>query len=66
MKLVLKANVKEGKNYREVKESNRMMKSQRSNIEREKLKEVGKRIRIDKIIKQNAKFIRFCKIQKKN
>ena len=55
MKLVLKANVKEGKNYRDVKESNRMMKSQRSNIEREKLKEVGKRMRIDKIIKQNAK-----------
>ena len=41
------------RNYRELKQSIRMMKSQRSNIERKKLIEDGKRIGIDEIIKQN-------------
>ena len=41
------------RNYCELKQSIRMMKSQRSNIERNKLIEDGKRIGIDEIIKQN-------------
>ena len=43
------------KNYFELKESIRMMKSQRRNIERNKLVEDGKRIVIDEIIKQNIR-----------
>ena len=39
--------------YREPKESISMMKSQRSVLERDKLIEDGRRISIDKIIKQN-------------
>ena len=41
--------------YRELKESMRMVKSQRNNIERNKLIEDCKIISIDKIIKQNGR-----------
>ena len=44
--------INEEGNYRELKESIRMMKSQRSNIEPDKLIKDGILIRIDKIIKQ--------------
>ena len=40
-----------------------MMKSQRSNIERNKLIEDGKRIGIDEIIKQNERIINNLKSQ---
>ena len=43
----------EESNYHELKESIRMMKSQRSDIERNKLIEDGKRIDIDEIVRQN-------------
>ena len=39
--------------YRDLKESISIMKSQRSVLERDKLIEDGRRISIDKIIKQN-------------
>ena len=42
--------IKDEKNYRELKESIRMMKSQRSDSEKSNLIEEGKRISIDKII----------------
>ena len=45
----------EERNYRELKESIRIMKSQRSNIERNKLIENGKRMGIDKIIRQTER-----------
>ena len=41
--------------YRQLKESFRMMKSQRSNVEKNKLIEGGKRMSIDEIIKQNER-----------
>ena len=41
--------------YRELKESMRMVKSQRNNIKRNKLIEDCKIISIDKIIKQNGR-----------
>ena len=41
--------------YRQLKESFRMMKSQRSNVEKNKLIEGGKRMGIDEIIKQNER-----------
>ena len=42
--------INDEKNYRELKESIRMMKSQRSDSEKNNLIEEGKRISIDKII----------------
>ena len=47
--------VNEERNYRELKECIRMMKSRRSNIEKKKLNEDGKRIVIDEIIKRNKR-----------
>ena len=47
--------INEEKHYHEVKESIRMMKSQRSDIERNKLIKHGNIIGIDEIIKQNEK-----------
>ena len=44
--------INEESNYCELKESIRMMKSQKSDIERNKLLENGKRIDIDNIIRQ--------------
>ena len=41
--------------YRQLKESFRMMKSQRSNVEKNKLIEGDKRMGIDEIIKQNER-----------
>ena len=41
--------------YRQLKESFRMMKSQRSNVEKNKLIESDKRMGIDEIIKQNER-----------
>ena len=45
--------IKEERNYRELKENIRMMKSQGRNNERSKLIEAGKRIGIDEIFRQN-------------
>ena len=45
--------VNEEKKYRELKESIRMMKRQRSDTERINLIEEGKKIGIDKVIKRN-------------
>ena len=45
--------INEEKNYRELKESIRMMKSQRSDTEKVNLIEEGKKIGIDKVIKRN-------------
>ena len=45
----------EERNYRELKESIRMMKSQRTNIEKNKLIEGGNRTGIDEIILKNEK-----------
>ena len=42
------------KNYRELKESIKMMKSQRSDTEKKKLIEEGKKIDTDKVIKPNG------------
>ena len=47
--------INEERNYHELKQSIRMMKSQRSNIERNTLIENGKRIGIDEFIKQNER-----------
>ena len=49
----LTAIIKEERNYPELKEIIRIIKSQRSDIERNKLIEGGKRIDIEKIIRQN-------------
>ena len=46
--------INEGKIYRELKESMRMTKTQRSDIEKNNLIGEGKRKVIDKIIRQNA------------
>ena len=51
MKLVMKTD--EEKNYCGLKESIRMMKSQRSDIEKNNLIEEGERKTIDKIIRQH-------------
>ena len=45
--------IKDERNYPELKENIRMMKSQGSNNERNKLIEAGKRIAIDEIFRQN-------------
>ena len=45
--------INEEKNYRDLKESIRMMKSQRSDTEKVNLIEEGKKIGIDKVIKRN-------------
>ena len=45
--------IKDERNYPELKENIRMMKSQGSNNERNKLIEAGKRIGIDEIFRQN-------------
>ena len=47
--------VNEWRNYHKLKEIIRIMKSQRSNTERNKLTEDGKKIIPDEIIKQNEK-----------
>ena len=44
----------EEKNYRELKESIKMMKSQRSDTEKKNLIEEGKKIDTDKVIKPNG------------
>ena len=49
--------VNEAENYRNLKESVKMLKIQRSHIERNKLIEDGQRMEIDKIIKQNRRLI---------
>ena len=46
--------INEERNYRELKESIRMMKSQRSNTEKKNLIEEGKRKGIDEIVRQNV------------
>ena len=46
--------INEERNYRELKESIRMMKSQRSNTEKKNLIEEGKRNGIDEIVRQNV------------
>ena len=46
--------INEERNYRELKESNRMMNSQRSDTEKITLIEEGEKICIDEIIKHNA------------
>ena len=46
--------INDKKNYHELKESIRMMKNQRSDIEKNNLIGEGKRKGIDKIIRQNA------------
>ena len=46
--------INEGKNYRELKESISMIKTQRSDTEKSNLIDEGKRKDIDKIIKQNV------------
>ena len=46
--------INEEKNYRELQESIRMMKTQRSDTEKNYLIEEGKRKGIDEIIRQNA------------
>ena len=45
--------INEDRNYRELKESIRMMKSQRSDTEKNNLIQEGKRISTDKVIKYN-------------
>ena len=45
--------INEGKKYRELKESIRMMNSQRSNVEKISLIEEGKKISINEVIKRN-------------
>ena len=45
--------INEDRNYRELKESVRMMKSQRSDTEKNNLIQEGKRISTDKVIKYN-------------
>ena len=47
--------INEERNYRELKQSIRIMKSQRSDIERNKPIEDGKKIGIDEIIRKNEK-----------
>ena len=47
--------INEERNFLELKESIKIMKSQRSEMERNKLKEDGKRIGTDEIIKQKYK-----------
>ena len=50
---VFMAIINEERNYRELKESIRFMKSQRSNTEKINLIEEGKKIGIDEVIKRN-------------
>ena len=45
--------INEERNYRELKESIRMMKSQRIDTEKNNLIEAGKKIGIDEVIKRN-------------
>ena len=45
--------INEDRNYRELKESVRMMKSQRSDTEKNNLIQEGKRVSTDKVIKYN-------------
>ena len=45
--------INEDRNYRELKESVRMMKSQRSDTEKSNLIQEGKRVSTDKVIKYN-------------
>ena len=47
-------NINEEKSYCELKESIRMMKTQRSHIKRNNLTDEGKSKGIDKVIRQNA------------
>ena len=56
-------NISEEKNYRELKESIKMMNSQRSDTERNYLIEEGKKICIDEIIEQNEMFNKNLKYQ---
>ena len=53
MKLVMKTILNEEKKYRELKESIRMMNSQRSDAEKINLIEEGKKIGISEVIKRN-------------
>ena len=55
--------INEERNYRELKERIRMMKSQRSGTEKFNLIEEGKNIGIDKVIKRNEIIINSLKCQ---
>ena len=55
--------INEERNYRKLKESIRMMKSQRSNIERNKLIENDKGICIDEFIKKPERVNKYLKSQ---
>ena len=55
--------INEEKNYRELKESIRMMNSQRSDSEKNNIIEEGKKIRINEVIKHNEVFNNNLKYQ---
>ena len=64
MKLNFETIINEERNYCELKDSIRMMKSQRNDTEKNHLFEEGKRIVIDKIIKHNEIIYTFLKCKK--